>query len=327
MAIVSLLDEEPELDERRVREGLEGQPLPVHRLPQHREGRPRVRCRPRHAGAVVIPAAFDYVRADSAEEAIVAAHRARRRSQAARRWALAAATDEVAARDAVGARRRRSRARSLLHQERGDEIAIGSLVRHHDARDTPSSCTRRCRCSRTPRTRSVTRRCVTAARWAERSRTAIRRPTFLRSCSRSAARSSRRARTAEREIAATDFFEGFLETALAPDEMLVEIRVPKIHGAGWSFQKFNRRAQDWAIVGVAAVGNGDHRRRARQHGLDARCGHGGRGRGRRVARRPTDAAALAAEGTDPPSDLNASPEFRRHLATVLVRRALEGGGQ
>ncbi|MEX2628058.1 MAG: xanthine dehydrogenase family protein subunit M, partial [Ilumatobacteraceae bacterium] len=55
-----------------------------------------------------------------------------------------------------------------------------------------------------------------------------------------------------REIAASDFYEGFLTTALAPDEMLTEIRVPKMDGAGWGFQKFNRRAQDWAIVGVAA---------------------------------------------------------------------------
>ena len=55
-----------------------------------------------------------------------------------------------------------------------------------------------------------------------------------------------------REIAATDFYKGFLESALAQDEMLTEIRVPKMGGAGWNFQKFNRRAQDWAIVGVAA---------------------------------------------------------------------------
>src|SRR5207302_6290451 len=57
----------------------------------------------------------------------------------------------------------------------------------------------------------------------------------------------------ERQIAATDFFQGFLETALQPDELLTEIRLPKVAGAGWSYQKFNRRAQDWAIVGVAAV--------------------------------------------------------------------------
>ena len=51
-----------------------------------------------------------------------------------------------------------------------------------------------------------------------------------------------------REIAATDFYKGFLESALAADEMLTEIRVPKMDGAGWSFQKFNRRAQDWAAA-------------------------------------------------------------------------------
>src|SRR4051794_6675783 len=56
-----------------------------------------------------------------------------------------------------------------------------------------------------------------------------------------------------REIAATEFFTDFLETALAPDEMLVEVRIPKMNGAGWSFQKFHRRAQDWAIVGCAVV--------------------------------------------------------------------------
>ncbi|MEZ5255424.1 MAG: FAD binding domain-containing protein [Ilumatobacteraceae bacterium] len=55
-----------------------------------------------------------------------------------------------------------------------------------------------------------------------------------------------------REIPAGQFYQGFLESALAEDEMLTEIRVPKMQGAGWSFQKFNRRAQDWAIVGVAA---------------------------------------------------------------------------
>jgi len=56
-----------------------------------------------------------------------------------------------------------------------------------------------------------------------------------------------------REIAASEFFTGFLESALAPDELLTEIRIPKLETQGWSFQKFNRRAQDWAIVGVATV--------------------------------------------------------------------------
>jgi carbon-monoxide dehydrogenase medium subunit len=57
----------------------------------------------------------------------------------------------------------------------------------------------------------------------------------------------------ERTVAAGDFFEDYLQTTLAPDEVLTEIRVPKLGGAGWSYKKFNRRAQDWAVVGVAAV--------------------------------------------------------------------------
>jgi carbon-monoxide dehydrogenase medium subunit len=129
-----------------------------------------------------------------------------------------------------------------------------------------------------------------------------------------------------REIAASDFFRGFLETALAPDEMLVEIRVPRVPDAGWSFQKFNRRAQDWAIVGVAAVLNG--------HAGIALVNMGStplRATGVEEALRGgatvSDASAAADEGTDPPNDINATSEYRRHLATVLVRRALEEATQ
>ena len=60
-----------------------------------------------------------------------------------------------------------------------------------------------------------------------------------------------------REVSSDDFFKGFLETALEPDELLTEIKVPKMNGAKWSFQKFNRRAMDWAIVGCAVVVNGN----------------------------------------------------------------------
>jgi len=126
-----------------------------------------------------------------------------------------------------------------------------------------------------------------------------------------------------REIAASDFYQGFLESALAPDEMLTEIRVPKMAGAGWSFQKFNRRAQDWAIVGVAAW------RRGNESGVAlvnmgstpvlAASVSGALAQGASIA----DAAQLAAEEAEPQNDLNASPEYRVHLAKVLVRRALE----
>jgi carbon-monoxide dehydrogenase medium subunit len=126
-----------------------------------------------------------------------------------------------------------------------------------------------------------------------------------------------------REIAATDFYQGFLESALAPDELLTEIRVPKITGAGWGFEKFNRRAQDWAIVGVAAWRrNGESGVALVNMGstpvlatsvMSALAG------GASVA----DAAELAAADAEPQADLNASVEYRTHLAKVLVRRALE----
>ena len=128
-----------------------------------------------------------------------------------------------------------------------------------------------------------------------------------------------------REIGVDDFFTGFLETALQPDELLTEIRVPKAPGAGWSFQKFNRRAQDWAIVGVACVRNGTTGIGLVNVGstpLRASAAESAITSGASVA----DAANVADEGTDPPADLNASPEFRRHLTKVLVRRALEEAG-
>jgi len=129
-----------------------------------------------------------------------------------------------------------------------------------------------------------------------------------------------------REIAAADFFLGFLETALAPDEMIVEIRVPKVPGVGWGFQKFNRRAQDWAIVGVATVTNGTPGVALVNMGatpLRATAVEDALRSGASAA----DAAALAADGTEPPADLNATPDYRRHLATVLVRRALQQAGR
>ncbi len=124
-----------------------------------------------------------------------------------------------------------------------------------------------------------------------------------------------------REIPVREFFVSFLETALGPDEMLTEIRVPKARG-GWSFQKFNRRAQDWATVGVVAVANGSTKvalvnmgmTPLRASGVEESLAQGAT---------PAEAAARASEGTEPPSDLNATADFRRHLASVLVRRAIE----
>jgi aerobic carbon-monoxide dehydrogenase medium subunit len=127
----------------------------------------------------------------------------------------------------------------------------------------------------------------------------------------------------EREVAAGEFFRDFLETAIAPDELLTEIRLPKSGAAGWSYQKFTLRAQDWAIVGVAAVG-------ARAGGGIALVNMASTPvralaveQAVAAGTSPSEAARLSSEGLDPPSDLNASAAYRRHLASVLVRRALE----
>ncbi len=129
-----------------------------------------------------------------------------------------------------------------------------------------------------------------------------------------------------REIAASEFYTGFLESALAPDELLTEIRIPKLDTQGWSFQKFNRRAQDWAIVGVATVrANGSTGVGLVNMGstpLLASAVMNAVKSGANAA----DAAALANEGTEAQSDINASSEYREHLARVLVRRSLEESG-
>ncbi len=128
----------------------------------------------------------------------------------------------------------------------------------------------------------------------------------------------------ERAIAAKDFYKGFLESALKPDEILTEIRVPKITGAGWGFQKFNRRAQDWAIVGVAAWRSKDGSSGVALVNMGstpilAASVSAALAKGASVA----DAADLASAEASPQDDLNATSEYRVHLAKVLVRRALE----
>ena len=127
----------------------------------------------------------------------------------------------------------------------------------------------------------------------------------------------------ERVIGPKDFFTGFLESSLAADELLTEIRVPKTAGTAWGFQKFNRRAQDWAIVGVAAA-------RANGHGGIALVNMGSTPVFAESATAawlqgasPAEAAELAAAEAEPSADLNASVDYRVHLTKVLTRRALE----
>lgn len=133
----------------------------------------------------------------------------------------------------------------------------------------------------------------------------------------------------DRTVGASDFFTGVFSTAIAPDEMLVEIRVPKLGaGTGWSYVKMSRRAQDWATVAVAAVVE-------RSNGSIGKASIGLTNMGGTPLRASAaeeavakgasieDAAALLSEGTEPSSDQAASAEFRRHLVGVLGRRALE----
>jgi carbon-monoxide dehydrogenase medium subunit len=122
-----------------------------------------------------------------------------------------------------------------------------------------------------------------------------------------------------RVVGADDFFQGYFETALAPDELLTAIRVPRRPGVPWGYQKFVRRANDWAIVGVAAIdgrialanmGPRPLRATAAEEALAAGAS-------------PAQAADLAADGTSPGEDIHADREYRRHLARVLTRRALD----
>ena len=130
----------------------------------------------------------------------------------------------------------------------------------------------------------------------------------------------------QREIAIADFFTGFLESALAPDELMTEIRIPKLDVEGWSFQKFNRRAQDWAIVGVAAVrANGSTGVALVNMGSTPLLASGVVDAVRSGAT-AAQAAERATENTEAQSDINASVAYREHLARVLVRRALEESG-
>jgi len=137
--------------------------------------------------------------------------------------------------------------------------------------------------------------------------------------------------TGRRTVAAADFFEGVFSTVLGEDELLVEVRVPKHTGWGAHYEKFTRIAQQWSIVAVAAavrldngtiaearvaltnMGSTPVRATAVEQALVGQPA---------TADAVREAAARAADGTSPPSDLNGDAEYRTHLATVLTRRAV-----
>jgi len=135
----------------------------------------------------------------------------------------------------------------------------------------------------------------------------------------------------ERTIAAADLFEDYLTTSLLPGEVLTEVCLPALDGWKWGYEKFTRRAEDWAMVGVTALvkvsdgvcedvrvglthmGSTPLRATAVEEALRGQALDDGR---------ISAAADHAADGTEPPGDLNARPEYKSHLARVLTRRAL-----
>jgi len=137
----------------------------------------------------------------------------------------------------------------------------------------------------------------------------------------------------QREIAAAELFQNYMETAIVPGEVLTEVRIPTLDGYGSAYEKFTRRAEDWAIVGACAV----VKRAADGTCEDVRVGLTNMGstplragaveaalRGQPLDAESIAAAAEhAADGTSPPGDLNATPDYKRHLARVITRRALE----
>jgi aerobic carbon-monoxide dehydrogenase medium subunit len=272
----------------------------------------------------VIPAAFDYVRADSAEAALaaLAEHGDEAKLLAGGHSLLPLMRLRLAVPSVIVDIGRLSDLSYV--REDGDDIVIGALTRH---RDVETSDVLK---EHVPLLAHVAaqvgdpqvRHRGTIGGSVVHGDPASDLPAVLLALGGSL---TLRGQQGERTVAADDFFTGFLETVIGADELLTEIRVPKVAGAGWSFQKFNRRAQDWAIVGVAAVHNGRTGVALVNMGttpLRATAVEEALAGGASAA----DAAAVAADGLNPPADLNGSPEYRAHLARVLVRRALEEAG-
>jgi aerobic carbon-monoxide dehydrogenase medium subunit len=137
----------------------------------------------------------------------------------------------------------------------------------------------------------------------------------------------------QREIAAADLFQDYLTTSVQPGEIVTSVSLPVTDGWGFGYQKFNRRTEDWAMVGVCAL----VRKAGDASCEDVRIGLTNMGSTPLRATAAEDAlrgggldadaiaraGEQAAEATEPPADLNASSDYKRHLARVLTRRALE----
>ena len=267
----------------------------------------------------MIPAAFTYLRASSADDAL----------------ALAAEHGEDAKFLAGGhsllplMKLRLATPEALidlggLHdlsyvRDEGDHIAIGALTRHHDVHNSPvlaASVPLLAHAAGEVGDPQIRHRGTIGGSVAHADPASDLPAVLLALDAVFVARSPS---GGSRSIPASEFFQSLFETSLEPGELLTEIRVPKPASPGWSFQKFTQRAIDWAIVGVAVQGSsialvnmgGTPLRAA---GVEAALAGGAS---------PAEAAGHAAEGTSAPADIRASTAYREHLARVLVRRALE----
>ena len=269
----------------------------------------------------MIPAPFDYVRADSAQAALsaLAEHGDEAKVLAGGQSLLPLMKLRLAVPSVVVDV---SRLTELSYvRDDGDALAIGALTRHHDVATNDavrSGAPILAHAASLVGDPQIRHRGTIGGTVAHADPSADI-PTALLALGASYVVSGP---NGSRTVDASDFATGFLETTLEPDELLTEIRVPKTTG-GWGYEKFTRRAIDWATVAVAAVRT--------DGGVNVALANMGPTTLRAAAVEQavasgagtSDAAAVAAEGTEPSSDVTASADYRRHLARVLVARALE----
>jgi aerobic carbon-monoxide dehydrogenase medium subunit len=279
----------------------------------------------------VIPASFDYVRAGSVEEAIAALveHGDEAKLLAGGHSLLPLMKLRLATPEVLVDLGRLDALRGVCETDDG-RLAIGALTRHQDVMDDPlvrEHCGVLADVTAVVGDAQVRHRGTIGGALAHGD-AAGDLPAALLALEGSLVVQGP---SGKREIAASAFFLDFLTTSLAEDEVVTEVRVPKLDASwSWRYEKFSRVAQAWAIVGVLGMVK-------RSNGTieDARVTLTNMGvvpvRAAGVESALTggsvdaiaDAAERAADDTDPPADLNADADFRRHLAKVLTRRALE----
>jgi aerobic carbon-monoxide dehydrogenase medium subunit len=270
----------------------------------------------------MIPAPFEYVRADSVDDAIGTLSRDHDAKILAGGHSLLPLM-----------RVRLSRPSTLVDisriadlkyiREDGDAVAIGAGTRHHDVANSDAL---RELCPIVPFAAAQigdpqVRHVGTIGGSVAHADPASDMPTVLAALD---ARIVVRGPGGVRNVPATEFFKGLFEPDLAHDEVLTEIRVPKTQGRGWSYVKFHRRAQDWALVGVAMLApNGTGPAIALTNMADRPLRAAGVEESLAGGSDPATAAERAPEGTSPPTDAFGSAEYRQELSKVLVRRAIE----